>query len=207
MTEIKRNGRPPHYNDAQVIEGIDLVEKDGDHATGEKVKVALVEKLGLPRGINAQSLDKEVARLLEERDRARMEVLVAALPSTSKNAVGGFADRVATSIIELLATDYEKLRSAAGKKLTEMNADLKSHRVQIRQLEDRLERKDASLADSEAHTQQLEQQLQAALAQIAELNNRVATQQNEEDFRGKMLAVMREAMAERDQTNNAQKSG
>lgn len=70
MTE-KRTGRPPKYTEAQVLKGIELVEQTGDSPTGDTVKKAMCSQLGVASGINAQPLDKEVERVLEEREHQR----------------------------------------------------------------------------------------------------------------------------------------
>lgn len=44
MTE-KKTGRPPKYTEAQVLEGINIVERNGDTPTGETVKKAMCELL------------------------------------------------------------------------------------------------------------------------------------------------------------------
>ena len=70
MTE-KRTGRPPKYTEAQVLKGIELVEQTGDSPTGDTVKKAMFSQLGVASGSNAQPLDKEVERVLEEREHQR----------------------------------------------------------------------------------------------------------------------------------------
>ncbi len=96
MSETKI-GRPPKYTEAQVLKGIDLVEQAGDPPTGDTVKKIMCAQLGVPGGINAQSLDKEVQRLLEERDRDRRDRLVAALPPATKAAAKEIAIHLVVS--------------------------------------------------------------------------------------------------------------
>ena len=71
-------------------EGIKIVEEAGEVPTGDSVKKAMCDRLKVAGGINEQSLDKEVRRVLEERDRQRREELIAALPPPTLDAAKGW---------------------------------------------------------------------------------------------------------------------
>ena len=58
----------------------------GEALTGDTVKKAMCAQLGVAGGINAQSLGKEILRLLEERERERRARLIAGLPPASLEA-------------------------------------------------------------------------------------------------------------------------
>lgn len=104
MTENK-TGRPAKYTEAQVIKGIEIVERTGESPKGDTVKKAMCDKLGVAGGINAQSLDKEVHRLLEERERQRRNRLIAELPSATLGAAKEIRDVLIESGIECHALD------------------------------------------------------------------------------------------------------
>ncbi|MDF1708389.1 MAG: hypothetical protein P1U72_09860 [Paracoccaceae bacterium] len=148
MTE-KKTGRPQKYTEAQVIEGIEIAERNGDIPSGDSVKKAMCEELGVAGGINAQSLDKEVHRLLEERVRQRRSRLIAALPSATLEAVKEVGALVEAAMLNHMGEEHNKLRAINGKKLTEINVDLANQREQIRRLLSRIDAKDAEIADLE----------------------------------------------------------
>ena len=148
MTE-KKTGRPPKYTEAQVIAGIEIAERNGDIPSGDSVKKAMCEELGVAGGINAQSLDKEVHRLLEERVRQRRNRLIAALPSATLEAAKEVGVLVEAAMLNHMGEEHNKLRAINGKKLTEINVDLANQREQIRRLLSRIDAKDAEIADLE----------------------------------------------------------
>jgi hypothetical protein len=148
MTE-KKTGRPPKYTKAQVIEGIEIAERNGDIPSGDSVKKTMCEELGVAGGINAQSLDKEVHRLLEERVRQRRNRLIAALPSATLEAAREVGVLVEAAMLNHMGEEHTKLRSINGKKLTEINVDLANQREQIRRLLSRIDTKDVEIADLE----------------------------------------------------------
>jgi len=194
---IKKNGRPSSYTEGQVLEGIGIVEQDGEIPSGESVKKAMCDQLMVSGGINAQSLDKEVRRLIDERDRMRIDRLVVALPATSKAAADDLGKRLTAAIVEHLADDHNQLQIAAGKKLVEAKADLSCHRAQNRDLQAKLESKDEALAEREAEAHELEQRLASALAEISILKDRISALRRDDDFRAQMLEVMRDAIGDR----------
>lgn len=193
MTE-KRTGRPPKYTEAQVLEGIDIVEHTGGVPTGDTVKKAMCSQLGVAGGINAQSLDKEVERLLEERDRQRRDRLIAALPSATQSAARVIGTLVEAAVLDHMGEQHERLRGLAGKKVTELNVDVSNQREQIRELLSRLETKDEEIAGLEGERDDLKGRLDLAVAEIVSLKEHIAGLEREDDFRTKMLALMKETL-------------
>ena len=193
MTE-KKTGCPPKYTEAQVMEGITIVEAAGEIPVGKTVKDAMCMHMGVSRGINAQSLDREVERLLDERNRERRERLVAALPVSTKSTAEEIGQVIEIAVLNHMAEEHEKLRSAAGRKLVEMKDDLSNQRAQIRELLEKAETRDQELADLEADKHDLEQRLATAGTEIASLTDRLSRLEREQDFRAQMLALMKETI-------------
>jgi chromosome segregation ATPase len=190
----KRTGRPPKYTEAQVQEGIDLVEANGQTPTGDTVKEAMCTHLKVSGGINALSLDKEVQRLIEERERARRERLIAVLPSATKAAAKAISAQLEAAILDHMAEEYEGLRTAAGKRTAELEEDLNTQRSQIRGLLSNLDEKEVALADLEAAKEDLRQKLLAAEGKIAKLKARVSSLEEKHDLRAEMIELMKETM-------------
>ncbi|RKF13524.1 hypothetical protein D6850_14650 [Roseovarius spongiae] len=196
MTE-KRTGRPPKYTEAQVLKGIELVEQAGGAPTGDTVKKTMCAQLGVPGGINAQSLDKEVERLLEERQHQRRERQVAALPEVSRAAVKEIGAMVETAVLHHLGQELEGLRTIAGKRVAAQNIDLSNQRVQIRDLLSKIDHLAEEIADLGHAKVEGEEQLTKAQAENAALKARIADLEKEQDFRSQMLAVMKETLEQR----------
>jgi len=195
MTE-KRTGRPPKYTEAQVLEGIDIVEHTGGVPTGDTVKKAMCSQLGVAGGINAQSLDKEVERLLEERDRQRRDRLIAALPSATQGAAREIGTLVEAAVLDHMGEQHDRLRGLAGKKVAELNVDVSNQREQIRGLLSKIDTKDTEIAGLEEERHGLKGRLELATAEIDSLKERIANLEQEEDFRTRMLALMKETLGQ-----------
>lgn len=195
MTE-KRTDRPPKYTEAQVLAGIDIVERGGETPTGDTVKKAMCVHLDVPPGINAQSLDREVQRLLEERDRLRREQLRAALPAETRAVVAQIGNRVENAILDHLGHEHEQLRTAAGQMVAAMQDDLGHQREQIRELLSRIDMKDDEIAGLEADRADLKGRLDLAAAEIDALKEHIAGLEREDDFQTRMLAMMKQALGE-----------
>jgi chromosome segregation ATPase len=193
MTE-KKTGRPPKYTEAQVIQGIELVEQTGETPTGDMVKKVMCTQLGVAGGINAQSLDKEVHRLLVERDRQRRDRLVAALPSKTRGTAKEIGSLVEAAVLDHMGEQHEELQGLARKKLAALNADFRNQREQIRDLLTKIDTKDEEISQLEEDKQDLEGRLHLADAEIQSLKERIANFEREEDFQAKMLAVMHETL-------------
>ena len=195
MTE-KKTGRPPKYTKAQVIEGIEIAERNGVIPSGDSVKKAMCEELGVAGGINAQSLDKEVHRLLEERIQQRRNRLFAVLPSATLEAAKEVGALVEAAVLNHMGEEHHNLRALNGKKLTEMNVDLANQREQIRGLLSRIDAKDAEIADLEGERDDLKARLELAVAEVAALKERLAGIEQEEDFRLRMVAIVKETLGQ-----------
>lgn len=195
MTE-KKTGRPPKYTEAQVIQGIEIAERNGDIPSGDSVKKAMCEELGVAGGINAQSLDKEVHRLLEERVQQRRNRLIAALPSATLEAAKEVGALVEAAMLNHMGEEHNKLRAINGKKLTEINVDLANQREQIRGLLSRIDTKDTEIADLEWERDGLKGRLELAVAEIGTLKERLAGIEQEEDFRLRMVAIVKETLGQ-----------
>lgn len=193
MTE-KKTGRPPKYTEAQVVKGIEIVELSGDAPTGDTVKMAMCTHLAVAGGINAQSLDKEVHRLLDERERQRRNRLIAALPSATHGAAKEIGSLVEAAVLDHMGEQHNKLRTLNGKKLAELNVDLGNQREQIRGLLSRIDTSDAEIAELETEKYDLHGRLVLASAEIDSLKERVADLERAEDFQAKMLAVVKETL-------------
>jgi len=196
MTEKKKTGRPPKYSEAQVIEGIEIVERGGEAPTGDSVKNAMCTELKVAGGINAQSLDKEVQRLLEKREQERRDRLIAALPSATLDLAKEIALQVEAAVLGHMGEQHHELRAFAGKKMAALNVDLGNQREQIRELLSRIEKKDAEIAELEDDKHDLKGHLDLATAEIASLKERIAAMESEEDFQTRMLAMMRETLGQ-----------
>ncbi len=195
MTE-KKTGRPPKYTEAQVVKGIEIVERSGEAPTGDTVKMAMCTQLAVAGGINAQSLDKEVRRLLEERERQRRNRLIAALPSATHGAAKEIGSLVEAAVLDHMGEQHDKLRALNGKKLAELNVDLGSQREQIRGLLSRIDTSNAEIADLEGEKHDLKACLDLAVAEIDSLKERVAGLQRDENFQTRMLAMMQETLGQ-----------
>lgn len=195
MTENK-TGRPAKYTEAQVIKGIEIVERTGESPKGDTVKKAMCDKLGVAGGINAQSLDKEVHRLLEERERQRRNRLIAELPSATLGAAKEIGSLVEAAFLDQMGKEHDKLRALNGRKLAEMNVDLGNQREQIRGLLSRIDTKDTEIAELEEEKHDLTGRLDLAASEIDALKERVAGLEREEDFQTKMLAMMKETLGQ-----------
>lgn len=195
MTE-KKTGRPAKYTEAQVIQGIEIVEKSNELPTGDTVKKAMCSQLGVAGGINAQSLGKEVERLLEDRDRQHRNQLVAALPSTTRGAAKEIASLVEAAVLDHMGEQHNKLQELAGCKLAEMNVDLSNQREQIRTNLSRIDMKDAEIAGLERERDDFKARLDLAVAEVDSLKEHISDLQREEDFKTRMLAMMKETLGQ-----------
>ncbi len=192
----KKTGRPPKYTEDQVIEGIEIVERDGEKPSGDTVKTAMCAQLGVPEGINAQCLDKEVQRLVEKRDRRRRERLIAALTGESLAAVKEIGAMVETAVLFHLGQELEGLRTMAGQKVAAQDVDLGNQRAQIRDLLSKIDHMSAEIADLDHEKVEGEERLAKASAENAALKARVAELEKEQDFRSQMLALMKETLGQ-----------
>jgi HAMP domain-containing protein len=190
MTKNK-NGRPPSYSEEQIIEGIEIVKRKGALPTGESVKKAMCDELGVAPGINALCLDKEVQRLVEELQRQRRNQLIGALPSESLSAAKDIGSLVASAVLDHMGEQHEKLVALAGRKLAEQNVDLGNQREQIRNLLSRLDRKDAEISELEMAKHKLQDRLDLAATEVGSLKKRVAELEDENDFETRMLAIIK----------------
>ncbi len=195
MTE-KKIGRPPKYTEAQVIEGIKIVECAGGTPSGDTVKRAMCHQLGVADGINAQSLDKEVQRLLEDRERQRRDRLIAALPPASLGAAKEIGALVEAAVLNHMGEQHDKLRAFNGRRVAELDVDLSNQREQIRGLLFRITEKDAEIADLERQRHDLTGLLELASAEIADLKDHISGLEREEDMRTRMLSLMQETLGQ-----------
>lgn len=142
-----------------MIEGIEIAERNGDIPSGDSVKKAMCEELGVAGRINAQSLDKEVHRLLEERERQRRNRLIAALPTVTLEAAKEVGLLVEAAMLNHMGEEQNKLRTVNGKKLVEINVVLANQREQIRGLLSRIDTKDTEIAELEGERDDLKGRL------------------------------------------------
>ena len=154
----------------------------------------MCSQLGVAGGINAQSLEKEVQRLIAEREHQRRHSLVSALPKTSKIAARRIGETVEKALLDHMGEEYDLLRSAAGKKIVQLNTDLSTQRAQIHTLTEKISEKDAEIAGLEDANLELEQQLLTANAQVELLKQDIIRGDKEEEFRAKLLVVMKETL-------------
>jgi len=189
-------GRPPFYSEAQVLRAIERVEQAGKTPTGTTVKDDLCTYEGVSRGINAQSLHTEVVRLLEERDRARVERLVAALPATTVAAAKEMGAHLEGALLAHMAEQHDHLRAVSGQRVDELNEDLSLKRTRIRELLLQVGDQENTIAGLERCKADLKQQLEGATHEITSLKNRISSLEQEGDFRTQMLELMRETFAQ-----------
>ena len=162
----KKTGRPPKYSEEQMIEGIKIVQREGGFPTGDTVKKAMCDELGVPGGINAVCLDREVERIVKELERQRLNLLISALPSETLGAAKEIGLLVEAAILDHMGEQQDKLRILAGKKLAEQEVDLGNQRQQIRDLLSRIDRKDVELAELEGSKHKVEVRLELAVTEI-----------------------------------------
>ncbi|WP_143096179.1 hypothetical protein [Tranquillimonas alkanivorans] len=86
----------------------------------------------MPDSINAQCLDREVQRLVEDRKRQRQQRLIAALPGESRAAVKEIGAMVETAVLLYLGEELEGLRKKAGQKVAAQDIDLGHQRADPR---------------------------------------------------------------------------
>lgn len=195
MTE-KKTGRPPKYTEEQVLKGIEIVERNGKVPTGETVKNAMCEQLCVAPGINAQSLEKEMLRLIEERRLERRNRFIAALPSATLAAAKEIGLQVEAAVLGHLGEQHNELRTFAGKRLEALNVDLSNQREQIRELLLSIERKDGQISELEIEKHDLEGHLDLAKAEIISLKENIAKFAREDDLRAEILAMMKETLGQ-----------
>jgi hypothetical protein len=195
MTE-KKTGRPPKYTEAQVLEGIGIVEENGDTPTGETVKRAMCVHLGVPPGINSQSLDKEVQRLLDERERQQSARLIVAVPETSRNAVREISRTVESAILLHLGREHGELRRINEQKVTQKDMDLAHQRAQIRELLMKLDQQAEEVAALEEAARAMQDQLLQSQERNSALLTRITELEKRQDFREEMFAFMKETLAQ-----------
>lgn len=137
-----------------------------------------------------------VHRLLEEHERQYRNQLIAALPSATLGAAKKIGSVVEAAVLDHMGEQHGKLRSLNGRKMAEMDVDLHNQREQIRGLLSRIDAKDAEIAELEGDKHDLRGQLDLATAEIDSLKERVAAFEREEDFKVRMLAMMKETMGQ-----------
>ena len=196
MTE-KKTGRPTKYTESQVREAIKLVENAGEKPTGETVKKKLCDHFAVPPGVNAQSLDREVQRLLADIDRQRTEAPIAALPDTTRQAASDIAATMQAAMLAHLGEEHSSLRKHSRKKIAALEVDLDSHREQIRALEARRDEQSDELAALEQDLHDLRERLQEMVAENGVLKSRNAELEKEQDIRAEMFGVVKEALRQR----------
>ena len=179
-----------------MLEGIEIVEKKGGTPAGENVKQAMCIYLDVPRGINAQSLEKEVQRLLEERQRQRSARLIAALPDTSRNAVREISRTLESAILLHLGREHDELRRISELKVTQKDTDLANQREKIRDLLMKRDQQAEEVAGLEAAARAMQDQLHEAQERNSALLTRIAELEKRQDFREEMFAFMKDTLAQ-----------
>jgi hypothetical protein len=196
MSEVKM-GRPAKYTEAQVLEGIQRVKEIGNIPSGETVKKIMVAELNVPGGINAQSLDGEVHRLLAEEERQRREKLVAALPASSRSAAMAIGAQLGSLVLEHMAGEYDGLRVQAGKRIVDLTSDLSTQRAQIRTQLTQLGSKDGTIATLEQEKHELEQRLAGSVSEVSALKERIFHLEKQNDFGAEMVRLVTETLTQR----------
>lgn len=195
MTE-KKTGRPPKYTEAQVLEGIKIVEENGDTPTGEAVKKAMCVHLDVPPGINALSLEKEAQRLLAERERQQSARLIVALPEASRNAVREISQAVESAILLHLGREHDELRRVNEQKVSQKDLDLAHQRAQIRDLLIKLDQQAEEVAALEEAARAMQDQLHQSQERNSALLTRITELEKRQDFREEMFAFMKDTLAQ-----------
>lgn len=195
MTE-KKTGRPATYTEEQVLQGIGIVEENGDIPTGDAVKKAMCIHLDIPAGINAQSLDKEVQRLIEERERRENARLVAALPDTSREAAREICASVESAVLTHLGREHDGLRRLNEQKVAARDLDLANQREHIRDLLKKLDLQAEEISKVETSKRDLEGLLIQSKEENDGLKARIAELEKQQDFREEMLSFMKDALAQ-----------
>jgi len=126
----------------------------------------------------------------------RRDQLISALPSATRSAIKKIGSLVEAAVLDHMSEQHHELRNLAGKKLAEVNVDLCNQRAQIRELLMKIDAKDADIAKLEEEKDKYEQRLSMAATETDALKKRIADLEGEEDFRTRMLAMMKEALGE-----------
>lgn len=168
MTSKKR-GRPSAYSPDQVRKAVDFLEDEGEEISAASVADVLHRLYEIPTTIKAQSLQAEIDRQLEIRERERTAALTAALPAETRTAIQEIGQDMARSLTAHVARQYGGLRAAAAARIVEMDEDIRSHRDRIRELERQIETRDSRIADLELDCEAKEARHIACEAEIADL--------------------------------------
>lgn len=191
MTDTKTRGRPRHYSDEQLLTAIEAGEIEGDTPKGEAVKTSLIALFDIPKGINAQSLEAHIANAVAERQRSRMERLVAGLPVSAKKAAVQIAEDLRERIVGHMAEEFDVLRCDSRKELSVKDADLRLHRERNQDYEAKLLDQGEQIAAPETGKYKLETQAAAQAQEIASLKAEVTHLSRENDWTAKIVAVVR----------------
>lgn len=152
--------------------------------------------LDVPPGINALSLEKEVQRLLEERERQQSARLIGALPETSRNAVREISQAVESAILLHLGREHDELRRVNEQKVTQRDMDLASQRAQIRELLMKLDQQAEEVAALEEAARAMQDQLHQSQERNSALLTRITELEKRQDFREEMFAFMKDTLAQ-----------
>ena len=190
----RKNGRPASYTDEDIIACIEILEKEGRPVTGDSVKKVMCERLGRSPGINAQSLAKEVERVLEECEIERNAKLIANLTEDSKLSAIAIGQRITKDVTLQLALEFKKLQGTTEKHLIEKDEDLRVQRDQIRGLSTRIEEKDEEIANLERANADLSEQLALVSAETAALRAQVDKLKGEEEFERRVESTIAAAL-------------
>lgn len=190
----RKNGRPASYTDEDIIACIEILEKEGRPVTGDSVKKVMCERLGRSPGINAQSLAKEVERVLEECEIERNAKLIANLTEDSKLSAIAIGQRITKDVTLQLALEFKKLQGTTEKHLIEKDEDLRVQRDQIRGLSTRIEEKDEEIANLERANADLSEQLALVSTEAADLRAQVDKLKGEEEFERRVESTIAAAL-------------
>lgn len=191
----KREGRPPSYTQHQITQAIIILEAKGLTPTAPLIKAVLVEDLGVSPGLNVQSLERELVRVLAEREEERERVAIAALPESVRAVARAQAQSVERGLLVAATRVHQDLCRDAGR---EVEA---AHRER-RQIAARCEDLVAAAAEDKATIATLRDDVLRLMAERDELATRLVELEKERELertrqsgQADILAAVRDLLA------------
>lgn len=195
MAEKNKGGRPSNYTETQLDKAITIVLARGEVPGGDTVKTVLCEQLGVSSGINAQSLDAQVQRLVAHREKERTDGQIARLPAEAKHAAINTGKLTERAILVALAAQNEALQTIANETVAAKEMDNAALRRKLCDLKQEQSAKEARIAELERDNEALSNEKSAACKRNAILEAQIAQQRNADETMAKIVAMINEAIA------------
>ena len=173
MTEEKKNGgRPAHYNAEQVRKAVDMLCDGGtplDQITGATVKPVLCREFHVSPGINAQSLDKPVHLVLQERAEEERAALLKSVPESAAPVVDALVGQVKDEVMLVIARQSRDIAADAARECDELRRDKTNAHWRIEELEEELRTQQQQLGELEKQRDAARTDAEAVRAELAEV--------------------------------------